>query len=301
VSLRANFEKLGGTTSVLAALVGAAVIATTITATSVTVGGAGGPSFTSGTGAPASSAARGSVYLRTDTAAMYQNTDGATTWAQVGAASSSVIGTITQDASPWAASTNLTTEGTIDYADWNVTGQLGGYGWTSIHARPPSASPRAFRLFPALSWTPNGPNGSIATTAVYSGNGTSTTIGTDNYAVVALANSSTCQAYTTNANGGGFVLKFRLFPSEAAFTLKLYLVLVDSIHSYTASIIQDGAVSSSTTGTLTSTNGSTVLLRVTIPITPGTHRDSWFEFKTTRTGTPNNVNPRIYACGATMF
>lgn len=72
---------------ILAALIGAAIVAGSLTVDSyVRVGGSTGPALSSGAGAPASSATIGSLYIDTTNATLYQNTDGASAWAQVGLA-----------------------------------------------------------------------------------------------------------------------------------------------------------------------------------------------------------------------
>lgn len=139
----------------LAALIGAAVVAASLTLTGaldvtgeilaragVRLTSSAGPTLTSGSGAPGAASAAGSLYLRTDAVGLYQNTDGATTWIPVFAPTPNAANTVLEIVDDCSANTtgtiNLTTEGTIDWLYLGGTtiptitqghSKLGGPGW----------------------------------------------------------------------------------------------------------------------------------------------------------------------------
>lgn len=277
-----------------------------------------GATVKSGTNTPegAQTAPVGSLWLRTNGGAgtsLYVKETGAsnTGWTAIAssATTSSTIGSITSTFTAWANGFNVTTEGTRDWAAYNQNCNsplMGNYVWPSIQAKPWVADRRAGRLYQGIFFGCNGSgncNGStVSAQGSYSGNGISTSTGANNFAGTALsANATGCDIATGSSNNAIGGIRFRLFASESAFTLKIYMVLVDVTISTRYSIIENGVETSNQTSSLTTTDGSTKLTTITVPVTPGSGQDSWFEFKFQRTSTPTNFNPHAMLVAATMF
>lgn len=321
----------------IAALVGATIAALTIGTLTVTgtidstgeiLARAGvrlttpttGPTIKTATADPNGTvtAPRGSLALRTDTGGLYQNTDGATAWVLLANTSQLTtagdLGAASVDnTTPWnGGDVNVTTEGTIDWAAYSTTtgcDNMESLAYDVWQAKPPGA--RSGRLwynkFLNIQASCNGTTGCNSTSlcataaATAAGTGTITTsTGANNHAAAAVA--ASLNGILNNPTSTGYKL-FQTIPlieGEAAFTIKWYVKLVDSEASYLIELVENGAVTDSSSGTLSTGGNSTVAFRISQPVTPGTGREAFVRLTLTNT-LRGGVNPRMFLHATTMF
>lgn len=218
--MRRAFEGLFSSPYVLALLVGTAIAAASLTltgslqvGTTIRIGGATGPTFSSGSGAPAATQPRGSIYLRTDVAGVFQNTDGATTWSQLGQVTPSVAAV---DDGAYGASLNFSTFGNVDWFSSSVPGPSASYAPTGAPATATHHKLTGGYIAGTWRWRNVG--------SIFTGSGSTTFSSTASDSINSSSLSSTAVAgFQTSGGTSGHGFQFRVPARTTSLVLRIYI------------------------------------------------------------------------------
>lgn len=307
MSLRQAFEKTVSTSVVLALLVGAAVVASTLTTTggitagtTVTIGGSSGPQIISGSNAPTGTAPRGSLYLRTgaDAVAAYQNTDGATSWSQVPSGTPSLS---TPTSTNKAFSTNqsecnaaLSTVGTHEWLSfltggWGSTNSYFGRGLNPV---PTSTSnshvKRSSRLATGMYFI-----GSFTGSSVGIGTISVSSVASDDATNTGMAATAFSVELVSNSPGYGFGFDVPMMANESG---TITMCLLHNSYGFTVSAsFGDGSVTptSLAVANFDPSGGAAGVSLITIPFANGANGGNRLRVQVVASGTRAPFNASL--------